>query len=426
MKQLKKSLLTLVALLAMTTGAWADDAAFKVSDLKASLGDNTNISLPYEWKESAEQVTVTIAKADGTTGSLSVGTVLALNADYELTVSVPIGGNLSSIAFTTSPASQKNNATASNGTFSSGTWTAEGTTTTSVTFTLTGTFRLTEIAVSYTPAPAAPAAPEVTPTANKNEWTFQMPAYDVELEIEYETALALNEATDNTATLAEWNGYEADVTLTRTLQTGGWNTVALPFSADTTAMYTLAASMGITAVKELKSATLENGTLTLNFNNATSLVAGKPYLVKVAAAVENPTFDGVIVSNDAVPTTTDVVDFIPTLGKTTITGDDANDILFLGSGNTLLHPESLPANMKGFRAYFLLKGEAAEAKAFRMDLGDGETMGIVAIDHSTLNIDHSVYDLQGRRLANGQSSMINGQSLKKGVYVVNGKKVIIK
>ena len=37
----------------------------------------------------------------------------------------------------------------------------------------------------------------------------------------------------------------------------------------------------------------------------------------------------------------------------------------------------------------------------------------------------TVYDLQGRKV-NGQWSIVNGQSLKKGLYIVNGKKVIIK
>ena len=46
-----------------------------------------------------------------------------------------------------------------------------------------------------------------------------------------------------------------------------------------------------------------------------------------------------------------------------------------------------------------------------------EATGIKSIDHSPLTIDHSVYDMQGRRVA-------NGQSLKKGLYIVNGKKVI--
>ena len=61
-----------------------------------------------------------------------------------------------------------------------------------------------------------------------------MPAFDIELEVEYETDLPLDEATDNTATLEEWDGYEADVTLTRTLVAGSWNTLAVPFSIDAT------------------------------------------------------------------------------------------------------------------------------------------------------------------------------------------------
>ena len=77
----------------------------------------------------------------------------------------------------------------------------------------------------------APAESSVTVTEiTKNQWQFLMPAYDVELEVEYDTELALNEVDDNAAKLDEWNGYEADVTLTRTLTAGVWNTLALPFS----------------------------------------------------------------------------------------------------------------------------------------------------------------------------------------------------
>ena len=49
--------------------------------------------------------------------------------------------------------------------------------------------------------------------------------------------------------------------------------------------------------------------------------------------------------------------------------------------------------------------------------------GIESIEHSTLNIEHSVYDMQGRRM---ESSMFNIQSsmLKKGLYIIGGKKVI--
>jgi hypothetical protein len=62
---------------------------------------------------------------------------------------------------------------------------------------------------------------------------------------------------------------------------------------------------------------------------------------------------------------------------------------------------------------FLFYSGGAGAREF---FGFGEATDIGNIDHSPFTIDHSVYDLQGRRVANPT----------KGIYVVNGKKVIIK
>ena len=250
-------------------------------------------------------------------------------------------------------------------------------------------------------------------TANGDgTWTIaSMPAFDVELQIEYETALALSETTDNTAALGEWNGCEADVTLTRTLQPGGYDTFAVPFG--------MAIPSGWT-VKELSSTSLSQGVLTLNFATASSIEAGKPYLVKVNATTNlaASAITGVIVSKNAVPSTSADVDFIPTLGATTIAGD-VDDILFLSSDNTLLNPNAENPQMERFRAYFLLKGEAAQAKdlTFVMNFGEGETIGIINLKaDGTAYGKEAVYTLDGRRL--------QGQPSAKGVYIINGKKVI--
>ena len=244
-------------------------------------------------------------------------------------------------------------------------------------------------------------------------WTLAAtPAFDVELEVEYETALALSETTDNSAALTEWDGYEADVTLTRTLSAGSWNTFAAPFSTAIPDGWT---------VKELTSATFADGTLTLNFANAASIEAGKPYLVKVTANTDLSAapFTGAIVSKDAQPFTSTDVDFIPTLGATTIPDGDTKAVLFLAANNTLLNPSALPADMKGFRAYFQLKGETASlARAFSMNFGDGETTGIMAIGTDrAASTDNATYTLDGRRIS---------KATQKGVYIQNGKKVIIK
>ena len=148
---MKKHFLFLASLVLGLGQLFADEVTFSVGDLKASLpSDNTNIALPYAWKTSPYHVTATIEKTDGTTGTIGVGTVIALNANYKVTVSVAGAGTLNSIKFSTNPASQNANASASTGTFASGTWTPEGATS-SVTFTATGNFRLTQIAVDYTP-----------------------------------------------------------------------------------------------------------------------------------------------------------------------------------------------------------------------------------------------------------------------------------
>ena len=262
----------------------------------------------------------------------------------------------------------------------------------------------------------------VTPTANKNEWTFTMPAYSAYVNVEYDTELALSEANDNTATLDEWDGYEADVTLTRTLKTGGWNTLAVPFNVEAATLAAINAQLsalgGSMTVKELTSSSYADGTLTLTFGDANSMKAGTPYLVKVTPADVNLAtmpFAGAEVSKTAVTVETTAVDFVPTLGLTEVTGDP-KEILFIGGGNQLLHPSSLPDNMKGFRAYFQLKGNAASASSFSIDFGDGETTGIDDVRSQMSDVGGEVYNLNGQRVAQPA----------KGVYVVNGKKVIIK
>jgi len=174
-------------------------------------------------------------------------------------------------------------------------------------------------------------------------------------------------------------------------------------------------------VRQLESTSVAENVLTLNFTDATSIVAGKPYLVKVTANTDLSTapFTGAIVSKDAQPFTSTDVDFIPTLGATTIPDGDTKAVLFLAANNTLLNPSALPANMKGFRAYFQLKGETASlARAFSIDFGDGETTGIIAIGTDrAASTDNATYTLDGRRIS---------KATQKGVYIQNGKKVIIR
>ncbi len=217
--------------------------------------------------------------------------------------------------------------------------------------------------------------------------------------------IKLNETEAGEVTAVD--GYFSNVTLTRTLQAGGWNTFCAPFSTETPSGWT---------VKELSSSAFDSSTgeLTLNFDNASSIEAGKPYLVKVDANVVNPTFSGVTISNTTTTTVTTAVDFVPVMNPTYLTGGDKT-VLFVTGGNKLTYPSG-DGNINGFRAYFKLKDEvAAQASAFHMSFDDNVT-GITTVISDEPTTASGTYTLDGRR--------IEGQPTQKGMYIVNGKKVI--
>ena len=244
---------------------------------------------------------------------------------------------------------------------------------------------------------------------NDGTWTFTMPEANVLIEASYTNVLTLSETTDNTETISTADGKVYDVALTRTLQAGGWNTFCAPFSTATPSGWT---------VKELTSSELNSttGELTLSFGAASSIEAGKPYLVKVTATVVNPTFSGVTISSTTTTTETTAVDFVPVMNPTNLTGGDKT-VLFVSGGNKLTYPSG-NGNINGFRAYFKLKDEvAAQARAFRMSFDDDAT-GIATVLSDMPTTASGTYTLDGRR--------IEGQPTQKGVYIVNGKKTIIK
>ena len=166
-------------LLTAATGAWADEVTFSVGELKNSLpSGNTTIEIPYEWTVSSQQPKVTIARQDGMPGNLSVSTLLPLGKDHTITVSVPTGGSIDGVTFTTNPANQAQNISASTGSCSKkGIWSPGEGDVTSVTFTPTNNFRITDIVVVYSPAPAAPAGYTVSlkdGVKDADNWTVKV------------------------------------------------------------------------------------------------------------------------------------------------------------------------------------------------------------------------------------------------------------
>ena len=233
----------------------------------------------------------------------------------------------------------------------------------------------------------------------------------------------LKDAADNSGLIEAGDGATLDVTLQgRTLyKDGAWNTLCLPFAVSN---FTGTPLEGAT-VKELNATTssLTGNTLTLNFNTATSIEAGKPYLVKWASGtnIANPTFSGVTINNASTTVPFTGASFVGTYSPFEITNENKNSILLLAGGNKLGYSK-VERTLGSCRAYF--DTGSTQAHEFIVDFGGEETTGIGTITNNQYPItDDAWYTLDGRKVSPLTS---HPSPLKKGLYIVNGRKVVIK
>lgn len=187
----------------------------------------------------------------------------------------------------------------------------------------------------------------------------------------------------------------ATVRLVRTLNSSYWNTFAVPF--DITTMES-----------QIREFDHMDGN-TMKFADAASIEAGKPYLVKPTANIENPVYENVTLSATAAETVTDGgFSFVATYSPVNLKTDKTEQ--FLKTDGQLYYPTNASNQMKGMRAFFRVPQGASAHVAI-----DGEETDIDGVRYDAVATDEAIYDLQGRK--------VNGQ-LKKGIYIMNGKKVV--
>lgn len=231
---------------------------------------------------------------------------------------------------------------------------------------------------------------------------------------DYQTATVTSSNTLDEVTVNSFNAQnDVDVQLKRSLSPMQWNTFCVPFtiSADV-----IAEKFGAGALVYTFGSMTGN---VMNFVAATTIEAGKPYIVKPANTVVNPTFTGVnIVESDPVQLGENGFYMQGTYGaKTDLTTDGTN--LFLGDGNKFYKPSgTTTAKMKGMRAFFIVP-QGTNLAALRANI-DGAT---TAIDELTTVVeqptDNRIYNLQGQFVGTSFEGL-------HGVYVQNGKKVLVK
>ncbi len=259
----------------------------------------------------------------------------------------------------------------------------------------------------------------------------------------YDASLADNgDNADAISNIITNYGSKADVTLQgRTLtKSGEWNTLCLPFDVTTLDGTPLEGA----TIKELDAANSNlaaDGTLTLKFAEATSIEAGKPYIVKWTTTgenISNPVFEGVTITatapvavvfaNNATAGPCQFVgQFSPfTIVESGATDDNQgnkNEIILMGAGSKLGYSKAA-RTLKCFRAHFYVPAnDGAGARSFVLDFGDRMATSIseelrVESEDEKFATATGWYTLDGHKL--------NGRPTAKGVYIVNGKKVVIK
>lgn len=221
------------------------------------------------------------------------------------------------------------------------------------------------------------------------------------------TAFTLNDTVASQTVTAET--YKA-AKLIRTLEADSWNAFCIPFA--------LSAEQVTALFGEGTLLRKYSGTDTeykiLRFDEATEIEAGVAYMVKPTQTVVNPTLLSVTTTAET-PVTVDDMELQGVYDATTLTGTNYviggdGTVSAIAEGETLL----------GMRAYIKTGSTEEEATQYRTNLEGEPTTAISGMPETDTTELQKVYTVGGQYVGSGT------KRLPKGVYVVNGNKVVVK
>lgn len=231
---------------------------------------------------------------------------------------------------------------------------------------------------------------------------------------DYQAATVTSSNTLDEVAVNSFNAQNnVDVQLKRTLSPEHWNSFCVPFAISEDV---IAEKFG--AGTQIYTFGSMNGNV-MNFAHSTTIEAGMPYIVKPTKEVVDPSFTGVNIEATAAKKVGADGYFMQGIysAKTDLTTDGTN--LFLGEGNKFYKPSgTTTAKMKGMRAFFIVP-QGTNLAALRANI-DGATTAIdefaTVVEQPT---DNRIYNLQGQFVGTSFEGL-------HGVYVQNGKKVLVK
>ena len=187
-----------------------------------------------------------------------------------------------------------------------------------------------------------------------------------------------------------------------------WNTICFPFALSRTQIEDAFGEDAV--VKELASVTTNGGSASLYFAEVTAIEANKPYIMKTDQAGTNYIFKGIGYTPSENPAVTvDGVQFVGNyMYPTVLTNTGGEDYYIL---NDEFKHSSGKTKIKGFRAYFHVP---ASSGIKSLGFHDDEATAIEEMSKD--EVQGIVYDLSGRRVSRPS----------RGLYIVDGKKVLLK
>ena len=242
---------------------------------------------------------------------------------------------------------------------------------------------------------------------------------DVEFNISITEFRTILDETSTTTPIAEEN---ANVRVKRTINANEWSTICLPFAMTAEQ---IRAAFGENVTVELGDfndyqMSNDGESISVKFNDVTSIEANHPYIIKLSDTVTEFTVDGVDITPDEA-----VVDFGPNKRKPHqfVGTYVANTVLEWGtlflSDNHFWYSTG-NTKMKGYRAYFNffdLLPDFEDSYDSRISISfEEDVVGIKIIEGEKLNKGNDVFDLMGRKLSKYDK--------QPGIYIINGKKVV--
>lgn len=216
----------------------------------------------------------------------------------------------------------------------------------------------------------------------------------------------------------------------RTFHQGKWYTMVLPFSVSQKQMKDVFGN----DVKILHYDNVEGTNLNLFEHFYQMVVGGTPVLVKPSKDVVNPTFNNVTLTSKL------VVDIVNSGYKCTGSYDDvdfpeysyfidARTNTFYQYDPTQMQTGSVKPHAGAFRAWFIADGDPSAASQITMHINGVEDSSETTAIWNALNTDDNrtemgskdIYSLSGQKM-----NVSDMRSLPKGIYIVNGKKYIVK